>query len=84
MWYYVISAVLFVLSQLDFFLLSKVICNVSIDAFLITIKFGIGLVLLEREGHSVDLVPCLMFMTRPVLGHIMLGFEENILIYGPH
>jgi hypothetical protein len=29
MWYYVISALLFVLSQLDHFLLSKVICRVS-------------------------------------------------------
>ena len=29
MWYYVLAAVLFVLSQLDFFLLSKVICKVS-------------------------------------------------------
>src|SRR5882762_11842769 len=29
MWYYVLSGVLFVLSQLDYFLLSKVICNVS-------------------------------------------------------
>lgn len=27
-WYYVISAILFVLSQLDYFLLSKVICRV--------------------------------------------------------
>ena len=31
MWYYVLAAVLFVLSQLDFFLLSKVICNVSLN-----------------------------------------------------
>ncbi|KAI0324733.1 hypothetical protein GY45DRAFT_1262273 [Cubamyces sp. BRFM 1775] len=30
MWYFVLAAVLFVLSQLDFFLLSKVICNVRI------------------------------------------------------
>ncbi|KAH8089875.1 chitin synthase III catalytic subunit [Cristinia sonorae] len=29
MWFYVLAAVLFVLSQLDFFLLSKVICNGS-------------------------------------------------------
>lgn len=29
MWYYVLSATLFVLSQLDYFLLSKVICRVS-------------------------------------------------------
>ncbi|PIL26885.1 hypothetical protein GSI_11065 [Ganoderma sinense ZZ0214-1] len=29
MWYYVLAAVLFVLSQLDFFLLSKVICKAS-------------------------------------------------------
>ena len=28
MWYYVLAAVLFVLSQLDYFLLSKVICRV--------------------------------------------------------
>ena len=28
MWYYVLAAILFVLSQLDFFLLSKVICKV--------------------------------------------------------
>lgn len=28
MWYYVISAILFILSQLDYFLLSKVICRV--------------------------------------------------------
>lgn len=28
MWYYVLSAVLFVLSQLDYFLLNKVICKV--------------------------------------------------------
>ena len=27
-WYYVISAVLFIISQLDYFLLSKVICQV--------------------------------------------------------
>lgn len=27
-WYYILAAVLFVLSQLDYFLLSKVICNV--------------------------------------------------------
>ena len=27
-WYYVIAAALFVLSQLDYFLLNKVICNV--------------------------------------------------------
>jgi len=27
MWYYVLSAILFVLSQLDYFLLNKVICN---------------------------------------------------------
>lgn len=27
-WYYVISAILFILSQLDYFLLSKVICRV--------------------------------------------------------
>lgn len=27
-WYYVISAILFILSQLDYFLLSKVICQV--------------------------------------------------------
>lgn len=27
-WYYILAAVLFVLSQLDFFLLSKVICKV--------------------------------------------------------
>lgn len=27
-WYYVLAAVLFILSQLDYFLLSKVICNV--------------------------------------------------------
>ncbi|KAF8522916.1 chitin synthase III catalytic subunit [Hysterangium stoloniferum] len=29
LWYYVLAAVLFVLSQLDYFLLSKVICNAS-------------------------------------------------------
>ncbi|KAM5541900.1 hypothetical protein V8D89_004629 [Ganoderma adspersum] len=29
MWYYVLAAILFVLSQLDFFLLSKVICKAS-------------------------------------------------------
>jgi len=29
MWYYILAAVLFVLSQLDYFLLSKVICNGS-------------------------------------------------------
>ena len=28
LWYYVISAILFILSQLDYFLLSKVICRV--------------------------------------------------------
>ena len=28
-WYYIVAAVLFVLSQLDYFLLNKVICNVS-------------------------------------------------------
>lgn len=28
MWYFVLAAVLFILSQLDFFLLSKVICKV--------------------------------------------------------
>lgn len=28
-WYYILAAVLFVLSQLDYFLLNKVICNVS-------------------------------------------------------
>lgn len=27
-WYYVLSAILFILSQLDYFLLSKVICRV--------------------------------------------------------
>ena len=27
-WYYILAAVLFVLSQLDYFLLNKVICNV--------------------------------------------------------
>ena len=30
MWYYGLAAVLFVLSQLDFFLLSRVICNVRL------------------------------------------------------
>ena len=30
MWYYVLAAILFVLSQLDFFLLSKVICKVRL------------------------------------------------------
>ena len=30
MWYYVLAAILFVLSQLDFFLLSKVICKVCV------------------------------------------------------
>lgn len=29
MWFYILSAALFVLSQLDYFLLSKVICNGS-------------------------------------------------------
>lgn len=29
MWYYVLSAILFVLSQLDYFLLSKVICKAA-------------------------------------------------------
>ena len=28
-WYYILAAVLFVLSQLDFFLLSRIICKVS-------------------------------------------------------
>lgn len=28
MWFYVLSAVLFVLSQLDYFLLNKIICKV--------------------------------------------------------
>ena len=32
LWYFVFSAVLFVLSQLDYFLLSKVICQVSMRA----------------------------------------------------
>ena len=32
MWYFDLAAVLFVLSQLDFFLLSKVICNVCIHS----------------------------------------------------
>jgi hypothetical protein len=27
-WYYVIAAILFILSQLDYFLLSKIICTV--------------------------------------------------------
>lgn len=36
-WYYVISAILFVLSQLDYFLLSKVICRVRHPALRITI-----------------------------------------------
>jgi hypothetical protein len=30
MWYYIISGILFILSQLDYFLLSKVICKVSL------------------------------------------------------
>ena len=30
MWYYILSFALFVLSQLDFFLLSKFICKVSV------------------------------------------------------
>jgi hypothetical protein len=30
MWFYILSAALFVLSQLDYFLLSKVICKVRI------------------------------------------------------
>jgi len=41
MWYYILSAVLFVLSQLDYFLLSKVICkgaNMKVDgSFIATI-----------------------------------------------
>lgn len=36
-WYYVIAAVLFVLSQLDYFLLSKVICNVRATWVLISV-----------------------------------------------
>lgn len=28
-WYYILAAILFVLSQLDYFLLNKVICNVG-------------------------------------------------------
>lgn len=32
-WYYVISAILFILSQLDYFLLSKVICRVRRRVF---------------------------------------------------
>ena len=30
MWYYVLAAILFVLSQLDYFLLNKVICKVCV------------------------------------------------------
>lgn len=35
-WYYVISAILFILSQLDYFLLSKVICRVRHHMFVIS------------------------------------------------
>ena len=31
-WYYVIAAILFVLSQLDYFLLSKIICQVCMPS----------------------------------------------------
>ena len=39
MWYYVLAAILFVLSQLDYFLLSKVICRVRFSC-----AVGVGIV----------------------------------------
>jgi len=35
MWYYILSGILFILSQLDYFLLSEVICRVSLPLFFI-------------------------------------------------
>ena len=33
MWYYITAAILFVLSQLDYFLLNKIICDVSLSIY---------------------------------------------------
>ena len=40
LWYFVFSAVLFVLSQLDYFLLSKVICRVSMRTIMLSLFCG--------------------------------------------
>ena len=38
-WFYILAAVLFVLSQLDYFLLNKVICNVRLaSSFCVTAR----------------------------------------------
>ena len=40
LWYFVFSAVLFILSQLDYFLLSKVICQMSMRTIMLSLFCG--------------------------------------------
>ncbi|KAF8583593.1 hypothetical protein K439DRAFT_1647190 [Ramaria rubella] len=57
MWYYILAAVLFVLSQLDFFLLSKVIClgtNSKIDgSFIATLLETAAVTILVMAWRSI-------------------------------
>ena len=52
MWYYVLAAILFVLSQLDYFLLNKVICKVCVN-----LRCKQSIVLnksVDRESRRID------------------------------
>ena len=68
MWYYVLAAVLFVLSQLDYFLLSKVICRVRFSC-----AVGGGLVV----GACTDFASA-CFIPSPVAS----GFCSSIPLLG--
>ena len=51
-WYFVLTAGLFVLSQLDYFLLNKVICNVC--RALCDCSWVLTVILMQGTSHKID------------------------------